>query len=143
MEVGFNYRMSNILAAIGLSQIEKLPQILKAKASIKEFYSAFVSQGAVMLPQVDGENNWLSILLLEDSVKRDALIAALDAAGIESRPVWKPMHLQIVFSGVRIYGGQISEGLFARGICLPSGAGLSSDDLERIKVVLKEHLPAR
>ena len=143
VEVGFNYRMSNILAAIGLSQIEKLPQILKAKASIKEFYSTFVSQGADMLPQMDGENNWLSILFLEDSVKRDALIAALDAAGIESRPVWKPMHLQIVFSGVRIYGGQISEGLFARGICLPSGAGLSPDDLERIKVVLKEHLPAR
>ncbi len=140
VEVGFNYRMSNILAAIGVSQLEKLPRILEAKAAIGEFYSAFASDGLEMLPHVEGENHWLSVLLLENSFKRDALIASFEASGIESRPVWKPMHLQSVFSGGRVYGGKMSEDLFARGICLPSGAGLSPDDLERIKAVLKAHI---
>ena len=141
-EVGFNYRMSNILAAIGLAQLDKLPQILEAKAALKKFYSAFVSDVAAMPPHVEGENNWLTVLLLNGSARRDALIAALEAGGIESRPVWKPMHLQRVFRGCRIYGGDVSEDLFGRGICLPSGAGLTTGDLDRIGAILKGFVAA-
>ena len=75
-------------------------------------------------------------MLLENSRGRDRLIKLFEAENIETRPVWKPMHLQKVFKGCRVYGGEMSEDLFSRGVCLPSGAGLTDQDLKRIAKVI-------
>lgn len=138
-EIGFNFRMSNLLAAVGLAQIAKMPRILAAKKRIRQFYGALAEGGTMeFLPPVKGENNWLTIILLKNSRERDRLIALFESAGIETRPVWKPMHLQKVFKDCRVWGGGVSEELFNRGICLASGAGLAKDDLGRIAEVFKK-----
>ena len=141
VEVGYNYRMSNILAALGLAQVAKLPEILAARARTKARYTALLSgTGASLLPPVDGENNWLSVAILDSEASRDRLLAAFAEADIESRPVWKPMHMQPVFANCRFCGGNVAEGLFRRGICLPSGSGLADDDWVRIEAVLRKAL---
>lgn len=135
-EVGYNFRMSNILASVGIAQLNKLGDILKAKARISAFYGDIAKRkGVNMLPRVEGENNWLSVMLFDSQRERDALSAAFERANIEVRPVWKPMHLQPVFTGCRFYGGGLSASMFGRGLCLPSGAGLGDSDLERIEKV--------
>jgi len=124
-EVGYNHRMSNILAAIGLAQLDRLPEILAKKRRIAAAYGI----------ADDGSNHWLNVVYLKDERARDAAIRRLAKAGIEARPVWKPMHLQPVFAGsrkVRVFGGAVAEDLFRRGICLPSGAALTRSDLRRI-----------
>ena len=124
-EVGYNHRMSNILAAIGLAQLDRLPKILEKKRRIAAAYG---------IPD-DGSNHWLNVLYMKDERTRDAAIRRLADAGIEARPVWKPMHLQPVFAGnrkVKVFGGEVAEDLFRRGICLPSGAALTRTDLARI-----------
>ncbi len=133
-EVGYNYRMSNILGALGIAQLDKLPSFLKKRKSSFEWYRRHF-KGDVLVPP-DGSNHWLTVGLLSTSRERDALAKRLAKADIESRPVWKPMHLQPVFSGCRVYGGEVAEELFARGICLPSGSDLSSADFRRIAEVL-------
>ena len=128
-EVGYNHRMSNILAAIGLAQLTRLPEILEKKRKIAAAYG---------IPD-DGSNHWLNVLYLKDERTRDAAIRRLSEAGVEARPVWKPMHLQPVFAGnrkVRVFGGAVAEDLFRRGICLPSGAALSRTDVRRIIAML-------
>ena len=127
-EVGFNYRMSNILAALGLAQLAKLPRILRARARNAAQYAA----RCTTLPPVDGENHWLTVALSSSAEERDALLARFAAADIEARHVWKPLHLQPVFAGCRVYGGAASELLFERGVCLPSGTGLTAADRRRI-----------
>lgn len=127
-EVGYNYRMSNVLAAIGLAQLAKLPRILETRARHAELCARHVAT----LPAVEGENHWLSVALTGSEAERDALLARFAAADVEARPVWKPMHMQPVFSGCRVYGGAVAEGLFAKGVCLPSGTGLTDGDRERI-----------
>lgn len=130
-EVAYNYRLSNLLAALGLAQLDKLPMILKKRAEIKEFYRKNLQLSE--LPAEAGENNWLSVFLAPTTQKRDKIIAALQEANIESRPVWKPMHLQPVFVGkTKVYEGKIAETLFERGVCLPSGTGLNERQLESI-----------
>lgn len=132
-EVGFNYRLSNILAAIGLAQLRRLPEILKKRRETAETYRRFcVEAGFEMLPPVHGENNWLNVVILKNRRERDKLIASLEAERIEARPVWKPLHLQPVFKGCKVYGGRVAEDLFARGVCLPSGTGLAPEDIDRI-----------
>lgn len=129
-EVGYNHRMSNILAAIGLAQLDRLPEILEKKRKIAAAYGI----------ADDGSNHWLNVLYLKDEKTRDAAIARLAKAGIEARPVWKPMHLQPVFHGerkVKVFGGKVAEDLFHRGICLPSGAALKKSDLRTILGLLK------
>lgn len=124
-EVGYNHRMSNILAAIGLAQLDRLPDILEKKRKIAAAYGI----------ADDGSNHWLNVIYLKDEKTRDAAIVRLAKAGIEARPVWKPMHLQPVFAGsrkVKVFGGETAEDLFRRGICLPSGAALTKSDLRRI-----------
>lgn len=130
-EVGYNYRMSNIVAAIGIAQVGKLPEILRRRREIKERYLAI--PGLRLLPPVPGENNWLSVALMPGMESRDALLDALGKADIEARPVWKPMHLQPVFKDCKVYGGEVSQRLFERGICLPSGSGLDDADFARIE----------
>ena len=127
-EVGYNYRMSNILAAVGLAQLEKLPRFIKRRGEIKAAYA----KNMMLLPPVEGENNWLAVALLESEEARDAALAALASANIEARPVWKPLHMQPVFAGCATYGGAVAEDLFKRGICLPTGSGMADEDVERI-----------
>lgn len=127
-EVGYNYRLSNLLAGVGLAQLAKLPKILKARRANHAFY---LKQGLTCLPGGTG-NHWLTVALLQDRQARDAMLARLAKADIEARPVWKPMHLQPVFKGCPVYGGSVAEDLFNRGICLPSGTGLTKEDQKRI-----------
>lgn len=138
-EVGYNYRMSNILAAIGLAQLERLPSILKRRAEIAAFYAKNLpfpvetfDRGAEVTP-----NHWLSVGLLPSRAARDRALAALSAANVEARPVWKPLHLQPVFRGCRVYGGAVAKRLFERGICLPSGTGMTASDLSRVVSALR------
>ena len=127
-EVGYNYRMSNILASVGLAQLDKLPRILERRARTAARYAARCRT----LPPVEGENHWLTVALSDGPAGRDALLKRFEADGIEARPVWKPMHLQPVFSKCRVYGGKTAAELFARGVCLPSGTGLTPADMRRV-----------
>ncbi len=141
-EVGFNYRMSNLLGAIGCAQLDRLPKILRRKRRIFEFYkNAFAARpklGTKPFPCASPKDSshWLSVFTFPTATMRDALAARLSAANIESRPVWKPLHLQPVFRKCRVYGGDVAEDLFNRGLCLPSGAGLTPKDLARIEACL-------
>lgn len=132
--VGYNYRLSNILAAVGLAQLEKLPEILAKRSAIARHYRAMKAD---FLPEANGENHWLTVMLAQDQGERDAIISAFDQANIETRPAWKPMHLQPVFAGCKVHGGDVAEGIFRRGVCLPSGTGLDAIDLKRIDEVLQ------
>ncbi len=139
VEVGHNYRLSNILAGIGLAQLAKLPQFLERRAQIKAAYKqALAPFGFEFLSPVEGENNWLTIALAENEKKRDDILAALEKNDIEARPVWKPMHLQRVFSKCRFFGGDVAEDLFRRGLCLPSGPAMTDDDVERVVAIARE-----
>lgn len=134
-EVGYNYRLSNILGALGIAQLDRLPAILEKRRANFEWYAKNFP-GDVMVPP-EGSNHWLTVGLLPSRRERDAMSRALAAADIESRPVWKPMHLQPVFSGCRVFGGEVAETLFERGICLPSGTDLSAADFRRIAGALR------
>lgn len=133
-EAGYNCRMSGILAALGIAQLRKLPEILRRRRANRDFYASI--EGLELLPPVEGENCWLTVALMPDAASRDALIAALAAADVESRPVWKPMHLQPVFAHCRVAGGDVARGLFERGVCLPSGSGMDDADRARIREVV-------
>lgn len=132
-EVGYNYRMSNLLAALGLAQLAKLPRILEKRAQTAAFYER-------LLPKriLSGGNHWLSVAIFDTPREAQKLGALFKSANIEARPVWKPLHLQPVFAGVKVYGGEVAEALYQRGICLPSGTGLTKMDYKRIESVIKE-----
>jgi dTDP-4-amino-4,6-dideoxygalactose transaminase len=134
-EVGYNYRLSNILGALGIAQLDRLPAILRKRRANFEWYAKNFP-GDVMVPP-EGSNHWLTVGLLPSRRERDAMSRALAAADIESRPVWKPMHLQPVFAGCKVFGGEVAETLFERGICLPSGTDLSAADFRRIAGALR------
>ena len=136
-EVGYNYRMSNLLAALGCAQLGRLPEIIRRKRRIFDFYCSLFGQGhlpALPFPCAahTRSTNWLSVFLFPSETLRDKVAARLEAANIECRPVWKPLHLQPVFAENRVYGGEVAEDLFRRGLCMPSGAGLTRADLARI-----------
>ena len=134
-ELGYNYRMSNVLAGIGRGQLEVLSLRVRQRRAIAFRYrDAFASlRGVSPMPQAAyGLNtNWLSCFLIEESqfgCSRDELIRVLDAAGVESRPLWKPMHLQPLYAACARYGGDVARDLFERGICLPSSSSLSEEE---------------
>jgi pyridoxal phosphate-dependent aminotransferase EpsN len=134
-QLGYNYRMSNVLAGIGRGQLKVLSERVRQRRAIAFRYrDAFADlRGIELMPQgSDGiHTNWLSCFLIDThllGISRDALIEALYAANIESRPVWKPMHLQPLYAGCRYYGGEVAEDLFRRGICLPSSSSLTEED---------------
>jgi pyridoxal phosphate-dependent aminotransferase EpsN len=134
-EIGYNYRMSNVLAGIGRGQLEVLDQRIQQRRSIAFRYrDAFADlPGITLMPQASYglHINWLSCFLIDErefGASRDVLIRALDDANVESRPVWKPMHLQPLYAGCERYGGEVAEDLFRRGICLPSSSSLSEED---------------
>ncbi|MGN0847442.1 MAG: DegT/DnrJ/EryC1/StrS family aminotransferase [Kiritimatiellia bacterium] len=135
-EVGYNYRMSNLLAAVGCAQLDRLPEIIRRKRRIFEFYRARLGGPCAATPFPRGaftdSTRWLSVFLFPTEAARDDAAARLAAANIESRPVWKPLHLQPIFRACRVYGGAVAEDLFRRGLCLPSGAGLTRRQLDAI-----------
>ena len=133
-EVGYNYRLSNILASIGLSQLDRLPAILKKRKANYDWYARNF-KGDLLSP-ASGANHWLTIAVLSSRRERDRLLRRFEAANIEARPVWKPLHLQPVFAKCRVFGGEVAEALFERGVCLPSGTGLKSCDFARIAACL-------
>lgn len=161
-EVGYNYCMSNILAAIGRGQLKVLDDRLRRKREIFKYYRNMLegSPGIEFMPEPEWSksNRWLTVILInpeEFGMDREGVRLALEAENIEARPVWKPMHLQPVFRvngqykecedqsvdwryKVRIIGGEVAEDLFNRGLCLPSGTTMSNTDLDRIiEIILK------
>jgi len=134
-ELGYNYRMSNVLAGIGRGQLEVLGlRVQQRRAIAFRYRDAFADlPGISLMPQAPygRHTNWLSCFLIDEEVfgrSRDQLIRALDEANVESRPVWKPMHLQPLYARCQRYGGDVAEDLFRRGICLPSSSSLSTED---------------
>jgi pyridoxal phosphate-dependent aminotransferase EpsN len=144
-QLGYNYRMSNVLAGIGRGQLRVLEERVQARRRIAFAYRDGLAKvgGISLMPQASWgrHTNWLSCFTVDEraaGISRDAIIAALAAQDIEARPVWKPMHLQPLFEGAPIYGGAVAEGLFKRGICLPSSSNLSSSEQQRVIDVILE-----
>ena len=141
--VGFNYRLSNVLAAIGRGQLKVLPERIDARKRNFEFYSsAFASlPGIQFLPhgRYGRSNYWLTCITVDPEqfgATREDIRLALERENIEARPVWKPLHLQPVFAGCPVFGGGVSEHIFERGLCLPSGSNLEEGELRRITEVV-------
>lgn len=146
-EVGYNYRMSNICAGIGRGQMEVLDSRIDLKRSMHEFYvelfAAIDGVDVFTVPNTDYfANYWLNTILIDSKttkgISNETLRLAFKEADIESRPLWKPMHLQPVFSSYPYYGDTVAESLFKRGLCLPSGSNLTNEDRMRIKTVVLE-----
>jgi dTDP-4-amino-4,6-dideoxygalactose transaminase len=136
--IGYNYRMSNVLAAIGRGQLTVLEERVAARRANFEAYAAALADlpGIAFMPEAPYGRctRWLTCLTIDPErfgATREQVRLALEAENIESRPVWKPMHLQPVFAGARRCGGAVAEGIFARGLCLPSGSALTPADLAR------------
>lgn len=146
--IGYNYRMSNICAGIGRGQLEVLDERVAQRRKNFEFYhEAFGSvPGFSFLPEPQGyfSNRWLTTVVLDTKltggISREDIRLALEKENIESRPLWKPMHLQPVFSGCSYYGEAVAEQLFNNGLCLPSGSNLTNWELERIKQIINKCL---
>src|SRR6185369_11267681 len=144
-EIGYNYRMSNVLAGIGRGQLRVLDQRVEQRRAVAFRYrDAFAGlPGIAFMPQAAYglHTNWLSCFLIDEQqfgCSRDDLIRRLDAANIESRPLWKPMHLQPLYARSQCYGGAVAEDLFRRGICLPSSSSLSWEDQLRVVDQVRE-----
>ena len=146
-QIGYNYRMSNIVAGIGRGQLQHLDEHVALKKNIYETYKkAFKEIDAIQLNPLnpDGEANyWLTCITLnpECSVTPDQIMDALAEHNIESRPIWKPMHLQPVFEGCEFFSdcetGSVSEDIFNRGVCLPSDIKNTTEDMEKIIGIIK------
>lgn len=143
-EMGYNYRLSNVLAGIGLGQLEVLDlRVAERRAVERRYREAFAElEGIEPMPEAGYgvHTHWLSCFLIDEERfgrTRDELMAELEAAGVESRPVWKPMHLQPLYAGCRRYGGEVAEDLFRRGICLPSSSSLTEEEQEYVIGVVK------
>ena len=166
-EIGYNYRMRNILAAIGRGQLMVLDERAKEKREIFDYYEQALSDlpGIEFMPEAPygKSNRWLTVILItpeEFGADRETVRLALEAENIESRPVWKPMHMQPVFNTeipsieaqkpntgtprykCRVIGGNVAEDLFNRGLCLPSGTAMTTSDLDRtIEIIRACHRP--
>ena len=144
-EVGYNYRMSNVLAAIGRGQLTALDERVGKKRSIFDYYVKGLGDlpGIEFMPEAPygTSNRWLSVVLItpeQFGSDRERVRIALEEKNIESRPVWKPMHLQPVFRSGRCVGGAVSEDIFERGLCLPSGTQMTESDLDRIVDIIRK-----
>lgn len=140
-EIGYNYRMSNISAGIGRGQMEVLPQRVEARRKNHEFYTELFRniEGVTVFTEPGADfysNHWLSAVIIDPEIAgftREDLRLKFLEDDIESRPLWKPMHLQPVFADAPYYGKKVAEELFENGLCLPSGSSLTDADRERIK----------
>ena len=132
-EVGFNYRMSNLLAALGRAQLSRLERGIARRAEIGAAYrDAFSTIEWLDSRTTERPNRWLTVGLLPVEMEPAAVCEYLAAQGIEARPLWKPMHDQPVFARSERIGGEVADEMFARGICLPSGSSMTDDDLQRV-----------
>lgn len=142
--IGYNYRMSNICAGIGRGQMEVLKDRVVARRAMHDFYKELFAgvQGVRVFSEPDEKyfaNHWLSAIVIEPEeagFTREELRLALLEENIESRPLWKPMHLQPIFADAPYYGGKVAEDLFDKGLCLPSGSNLTDEDRARIKATI-------
>lgn len=151
-QIGYNYRMSNILAGIGLGQMEVLPERIAQRRANYEMYHGFFTQwnqkgfsiGFQDAPDGYFSNRWLSCIQVDSArnngLTREAIRLHLLQYNIESRPLWKPMHLQPVFAEAPYFGGTVAEQLFDQGLCLPSGSKLSTGEKDRVLAALDEVL---
>lgn len=141
-ELGYNYRMSNIVAGIGRGQLKVLDERIRKKKYIYEFYKRELSEldGIDFMPinEWNEPNYWLSCITLSGSVRPIDIIEALEAENIESRPIWKPMHMQPVFQKYDFIGEGVSEKLFKNGVCLPSDTKMTDGDLHRVSNIIKK-----
>ncbi|UFU07266.1 DegT/DnrJ/EryC1/StrS family aminotransferase [Ruania halotolerans] len=138
-EIGYNYRLSNVLAALGRGQLTRLDSMIARRREIREMYiSALADLPVRFLGEEPGrahedDNCWLTTLVVEDpAVDVTEVIATLGDSGIEARHLWKPMHLQPVFAGTQFVGSGVVDDLFVRGLALPSGSALADDDVARV-----------
>ena len=138
-EIGFNYRLSNLLAAVGRGQLRRLPDMVQRCHELNRRYRSALADvpGLGFLPNAGfGEpTNWLTVMTVDEKefgASPEQIRAFLDHREISARPAWKPMHLQPVFAECPVRGGAVAETIFRTGLCLPSGSGLSDDDQDRV-----------
>ncbi len=143
-EIGFNYRMSNLLAAVGRGQLECLDKIVTQRRANFDQYSKSLSEisGLSFMPEPQDyiSTRWLTSILVDPDkfgTTKERIRLNLEDANIESRPLWKPMHLQPVFANCRKRGGHVSENLFAQGLSLPSGTDLTSEEMAQITAIVR------
>lgn len=147
-EIGYNYRMSNILAGIGRGQMEVLDTHVALRRGMHQFYQELFKNtaGVTVFKESNSDyfsNHWLSCILVDAKTahfSNEDLRLQLLEDNIESRPLWKPMHLQPVFKDCAYYGGSVAESLFQNGLCLPSGSNVTEEDRERIAVSVRKVL---
>jgi len=153
-EIGYNYRMSNLCAAVGRGQLLTLDERVAARRANFDYYKKHLGDlpGVEFMPEPQGffSTRWLTVLTIDPAkfgttlfgrstgVNREDVRLALEAKNIESRPVWKPMHLQPVFTHCRHRGGDISESLFQNGLCLPNGSDLTREQLDQVIATIKQ-----
>lgn len=151
IEIGYNYRMSNILAAIGYGQMAVLEDRVQRKREIYAYYQEKLGDlpGVTFTDEMPygRHTRWLSVILIDPKqfgADREEIRLKLEEHNIESRPVWKPMHLQPIFRQYERIGGEVSEFLFERGLCLPSGTAMTDEQLDRIVSIIRTvHNPQR
>ena len=143
-EIGYNYRMSNLLAAVGRGQLQVLEERVEARRRNFEFYARALGDlpGIQFMPEAPWgrHSRWLTCLTIdprEFGTTREDVRLALERENIEARPVWKPLHMQPVFAGCTFVGDEVAQEIFEDGLCLPSGSNLSDSDLERIVAVVR------
>jgi len=139
VELGYNYRLSNLLAAVGRGQLAVLDERVVARrrnfARYRELLADLPGIGFMPEAPYGRANRWLSVVTVDPDAfgtDRETIRLALEAENVESRPLWKPMHLQPLYAGCRVLGGAVGERLFAHGLCLPSGSAMTDADLERV-----------
>lgn len=146
--IGYNYRMSNVLAGIGRGQMQVLPERIDQRRNNYAFYKDSFKDvpGISFQPETIGNfsNRWLTCILVDpkktNGITREDIRLHLEKDNIESRPLWKPMHLQPIFKDAPYFGNDVSGKLFEQGLCLPSGSNLLPNDLERVAVKIKQIL---
>jgi dTDP-4-amino-4,6-dideoxygalactose transaminase len=144
-EIGYNYRLSNISAGIGRGQMEVLQKHVALRRAMHDFYKELFKgrEGVTVFTEPNSDyfsNHWLSCVTIDPTKAKktsEDLRLALEVENIESRPLWKPMHLQPIFSNYPYYGNAVSEELFTNGICLPSGSNLTALDKDRIRTTIE------
>ena len=147
-QIGYNYRMSNILAGVGRGQLEVLADRVKKRRAINQWYRSFLSEFKGIQFQSEPNNDyysnfWLTAITIDPEltgVANEDIRLKLLAENIESRPLWKPMHLQPVFKDAIHYGGGVSDNLFTNGLCLPSGSNLTEEEKARIQETILNSL---
>jgi len=141
-EIGFNYRMSNILASVGVAQMSVLKNRVEKRREIFSWYQEFLSDFVDFMPEIENSkgNRWLTTIQFRDEVNLENIIKVFTENGIETRHLWKPMHLQPLFQNSISQIDKTSEKLFKSGLCLPSGSAMTKEDVKKVSEILKIEL---